>query len=642
MNIMLAKLGWSRSSRLAIYHAFWIFTDACTVIAAYTLTFLVRTLASFESYLNTLDNIFLFAVLNLIFLQLNGAYKRIWRQTSGREISVLVFASLQTTMVITAINLLPQIRYLPMSVIWMGQFLSMVTFAAFRFRGRLINGLQWRWRAVFLGVFPKDIEATRVLVVGAGHAGQHFVLQTHTLGEKLGLTVVGFIDDDYQKQGLLVEGKPVLGETSDIPRVVHDFQIELIVLAIHNITSTALRRIVDLCQSTEAKIRVIPDLYATLHSSPTSDHLREVRVEDIIGRPAVPIEASQVDMTPITEKVLLVTGAAGSIGSEIAQQLMRYQPRILVLVDNNESGLYDLVNLLKVIDPAMQVVPHLCDVTDEFALGLIFSETRPHVVFHAAAYKHVPLLEDHPYQAVRINVGGTLNTARLAQKYEAERFVLISSDKAVNANNVMGATKYLCEQIVRSLAKAKPECHTLMCAVRFGNVLGSRGSVVPLFEKQIDAGGPITITDRQMSRYFMSIPEAAHLVLQAACMTSGLDLYLLEMGEEVRIVELAERMIRLRGLRPYKDIPIEFVGLRPGETLHEGLILPGEIRRATDHPYIFGVESPVLDAHDFLTHTAHLLNGNLHSKSHHLKAMVIDLAQQSQKQEPVSEKSLAQ
>lgn len=633
MNSLLNHFGVSRQKKLKLYHGFWLLLDVLTVIVAYTATFFVRTLASFDKYVDYFLPILAAAILTAIFLQMNGAYKHIWQLTSGREVHVLVEAAVGAggVLLIAAFVITP--RPLPLSVIIVGQLLSLLAFTAFRYRARLLSGLRWRFRAVFFIEFPETTDSVRTLIVGAGRSGQYFVVHSRNIGgvNGHGVDIIGFVDDDESKYDRMVEGKTILGQTVDIPEIVKQYEIELIVLAIHNVTKQEFRNIVEICQNTDAKIRLMPDPYGSVMGD-EAHHLREVRIEDIIGRPSVPLEKTPMNMASITGKSVLITGAAGSIGSELARQLIGLEPQQLILLDNNESGLFDIDQALKDQLQNVAVVLELCDVTDMADLTRVFETYKPQVVFHAAAYKHVPLLEAHPYQAVRINIGGTLNTAKLAQQNNAERYVLISSDKAVNSNNVMGATKYICEKIVQALASANPDNATLMCAVRFGNVVGSRGSVVPLFEKQIDKHGPVTVTDKEISRYFMSIPEAAQLVIQAACMTKGLDLFLLEMGEEVLIYELAERMIRLRGLRPGNDIPIVITGLRPGETLHEGLLVPGEVRCDTHHPYIFTVEAPQIDVEEFLDTASHLLNGYLKSEKTILKGLVTDLARRTQHQ----------
>jgi FlaA1/EpsC-like NDP-sugar epimerase len=379
----------------------------------------------------------------------------------------------------------------------------------------------------------------------------------------------------------------VLGTRHEIPALVDKHNVALIVLALHNITGQELRAILNICERTNAVIKSIPDLYGLLNA-PNSMMLRDVQPEDLLGRSLVTRHA-EVDLSPVTEKDVLISGAAGSIGSELSRQIMDFSPRRVILLDNNESGLHDLTIELRARFPSVTIEPVLVDVSNGAALERAFAQSSPQVIFHAAAYKHVPMLESSPYEALRVNVGGTANMTRLAARFGVERFVFISTDKAVNPSSVMGASKRLGELMLHACRQQGGT--TLFTAVRFGNVLGSRGSVVPTFTRQIQNGGPVTITDREMTRYFMTIPEAVNLIIHAACLTCGDDIFLLHMGEVVRIVDLAERMIRLRGLRPYIDIDIVPTGIRPGEKLHEELYTSDEKLKDTIHPGIVQIES---------------------------------------------------
>jgi FlaA1/EpsC-like NDP-sugar epimerase len=595
----------------------------------YSLVFLSRTLADLESLVDCLPHIVVAACSTSGLLYLGGTYHRIWNLSSGHEVKVLVVPTLLAGVVMTVASLLSQKHLLPLSVIWMGSLLSLTALTALRYRSRLIRGLHWRWEAVWWAKFPES-QSTRVLIVGAGRSGQLLVRHIHALESKnKRFCIVGFADDDPGKQSRLIEGKPVLGLAEHIPTLVRQHNIDLIVLAVHNISGPNLRRIIDLCQESAAQVKKLPDILETVTNPGKPAQLRDIQIEDLIGRPAAPMEKS-IDLSPLSGRVILVTGAAGSIGTELCRQLVTCAPQVLLMLDNNESGLFDIQKELETLYPQLTILPLLCDVTNPQNTGEIFRRYRPQIVFHAAAYKHVPLLEDHPHEAVRNNVGGTWNVASLTQTYGAERFILISSDKAVNSASVMGATKYICERVVYALAETNPQATTLMAAVRFGNVLGSRGSVVTVFKKQIANGGPVTVTDPRVTRYFMSIAEAVHLVIQAACMTTGKQLYMLEMGERVRIVELAEHLIRLYGLRPYRDIDIVFTGLRPGETLDEKLLIEGETRQATEHPYIAVVTAPCVDASLLLEKSKHLLNGHLQSESDSLKDFVRSLAHEMQ------------
>ncbi len=580
------------SSRLkSVGHRLWkalkdVLPDALIIVFSYVIVSSVRGAFPTSEYA---EEFFVFIVFTLIFsLYAFGVYHRIWHRTSGHGISVIFNAVLAASLVIVVVNVtVLSVNLLPISVILMGNTLSLVGFIAVRYRSRLISGLKWRWRAIWDREFP--VKMMRVLIIGAGQAGQTLTWQMKYRWEgSKNYKIVGFVDDDPQKQGKFVENCPILGTREDIPQLVKKHGVEMIALAIHNISGQDFRDILNYCEMTSARIKILPDMQALMDSNRHSSMLRDVQPEDFLGRKPVG-RHDAVDFTPIRGKVILVTGAAGSIGSEICRQLVSYDPEKVIMLDNNESGLHNLMVEMGA-ESNKNLVPVLADVTNPEIMERVFRTFRPQVVFHAAAYKHVYMLELYPEQAVRVNIGGTRLVAGLARDYSAERFVLISTDKAVNPTSVMGMTKCICEYLVKSMSgQVSPHSEkapTLFTSVRFGNVLGSRGSVVPTFTRQIDQGGPVTVTDPEMSRYFMSIPEAVNLVIHAACLTNGGDLFMLRMGEEVRIMELAKRMIRMRGLRPHIDIPIRIIGARPGEKLHEELKSEDEIELPTMHPAI--------------------------------------------------------
>lgn len=555
--------------------------DLALLFAAYSAALLVRTLGTPYFQPEAFLFIAFAGFVTLCCLSAFGVYQRIWSRTSGHGIVVIFNGTGLGLVLVLLVALFFQPRAIPLSVVIVAQLLAFAGFVAVRYRSRLVSGMAWRWNAVWKHQFPKS--ETRILIVGAGEAGQTLAWRLKYRYTGATFKVVGFIDDDVEKQGLYVEGAKVLGTRHDIPQLAKQHNVELIVVAIHKVAGGDFRDILQLCEKTEARIKVIPNVFALMHETKGVALLRDVQAEDLLGRSTI-TRHEAVDLSPVTGKVVLVSGAAGSIGSELARQIAGYEPVHVVLVDNNESGLYDLTLDLRAQHPKTVYIPVLGDVTDRTVMSAVYEQYRPQVVFHAAAYKHVPLMQDFPGAAIRVNVHGTYCMAELACQYRVERFVLISSDKAVNPTNVMGATKRVCELIMHTFA-TQPE-NTLFTAVRFGNVLGSRGSVVPIFNRQIDMGGPITITHPDMTRYFMSIPEAVNLVIHAACLTHGDDIFLLKMGEVVRIVDLAERMVRLRGLRPYFDVPITFTGVRPGEKLDEELYAADETPRETVHPDI--------------------------------------------------------
>ncbi len=562
----------------------WALADSVILVTAYLVIYSIR-IQNVPAISKNHEISFICGALafTLTVLYLLGGYQRIWSQTSGHDIQVIIAAVGLSTLVMGAVDLFLRPRPFPLSVVVVAHFVALAGFTGIRYQSRLISGLSWRWKAIWYHQFP--VQAVRVLIVGAGDTGQVTAWRLkHRAPDGQRYEVIGFVDDDPVKQHMVIEGSRVLGTCADIPQLVETHRVELIAVAIHNISGRDLRSILSCCEQTSARIKAIPDVFALIGSTKAVPLLRDIQAEDLLGRQPLAWH-KEVDITPVSHKVVLVTGAAGSIGSELCRQLLSYDPVQLILVDNNESGLHDLVTELSNEQTAHKLKPFLADITNRQALNRLFADYRPQVVFHSAAYKHVPMLEYYPNEAVRVNIGGTQQVAGLARDYGVERFVLISTDKAVNPSCVMGASKRVCELLMHALANQNGH-ETLFTSVRFGNVLGSRGSVVPLFNRQIEMGGPITVTDPEMTRYFMTIPEAVNLVIHAACLTKGDDLFMLRMGEVVHIVELAERMIRMRGLVPHKDIPITYVGSRPGEKLHEELRSAHEKEIPTLHPHI--------------------------------------------------------
>lgn len=557
-------------------------------VICFALVYSLRTVVEpTESFGTRLAVAVALAAINVVSLYLFGVYRRIWERTSGHGVTVIVSAVAAAGALALAAVLVINPRPAPLSVVLFGNLLACGAYILVRYRSRLISGLAWRWRAVWRQEFPKADE--RVLIVGAGESGQTLAmrLQHRFPGHKY--HVVGFVDDDIEKQNLFVEGVRILGTRDDIPGIVTEYNVDLIVLAIHNVTGQDFRDILTVCESTSARIKRLPDVFALVNAKQSGEMLRDVQPEDLIGRSIV-TRHEAVDLSALYDKVIMVTGAAGSIGSELGRQLTDFRPVRLILLDNNESGLHDLVTELQSRHPKLTLIPALADITMFDTLEPIFAQHKPDIIFHAAAYKHVPMLEYYPHQALRVNIGGTRNLLELAERNQVERFVLISTDKAVNPTSVMGASKRACELLLHAAA-AEGRGAKYMTAVRFGNVLGSRGSVVPTFNRQIENGGPVTITHPDMTRYFMSIPEAVNLIIHAACLTESDDIFILKMGEVVKIVELAERMIRLRGLRPYQDIPIHFTGIRPGEKMHEELYYGPEEPKETAHPNMIKLDA---------------------------------------------------
>lgn len=412
---------------------------------------------------------------------------------------------------------------------------------------------------------------SKILIVGAGMAGST-ILNEIKSSERLVGDVLAFVDDNPNKQGRIINGIRIEGGREDIPKLVEKYDIDEIFIALPSAKTKNRRDIINICQETPAKVKILPAIYQLVNGEVSVSKLREVQVEDLLGRDQIQYNVDEV-AAYIKDKVVLVTGGGGSIGSELCRQIIKQDPKMLVVFDIYENTTYDLQQELKYHYPDKDMRFVIGSVRDLHRLDVMFEKYKPQLVFHAAAHKHVPLMEHSPNEAIKNNVFGTYNVALTAEKYEVEKFVLISTDKAVNPTNIMGASKRICEMIVQTMAKYSK---TNFVAVRFGNVLGSHGSVIPLFEKQIKAGGPVTVTHPDIIRFFMTIPEAVGLVLQAGAYAKGGEIFVLDMGEPMKILDLAKNMIRMSGYIPDEDIKIEFTGLRPGEKLYEETLMDEE------------------------------------------------------------------
>lgn len=422
----------------------------------------------------------------------------------------------------------------------------------------------------------------KVLIVGAGDAGALLLreLNQYHIGKR---QVIGFIDDDKTKIGKYMVGTKVLGSRDDIVALADNYEIDEIIIAMPSVKGKNIKEIINICKKTSCKLTILPGVYEIIEGSVSVSQLRPVDVEDLLGRD--PVELDNVAVAKyLSGKTVLITGAGGSIGSEIVRQVAKMYPNKLLLVGKGENSIYEIMQDMNLEYPQLKKVPIIADVRDEERINAIMDYFKPQVVFHAAAHKHVPLMEYQPAEAVRNNILGTKVIAETAAKHKVETFVMISTDKAVNPTSVMGCTKRIAEMFVQSMNK---ESSTRFVAVRFGNVLGSRGSVIPLFKKQIAKGGPVTVTDVEMKRYFMTIPEASQLVLQAGAMAKGGEVFVLDMGKPVRIYDLAKDLIKLSGFIPDKDIEIKITGLRPGEKLFEELLSAEDGTEKTTHSKIF-------------------------------------------------------
>lgn len=423
--------------------------------------------------------------------------------------------------------------------------------------------------------------AKRIMIVGAGTSGS-VILKEMTTSSLVNGCVVCFVDDDKNKAGKFLNGVPVAGNRNDIPRLAEEYRIDEIYIAIPSASAKERKAIIEICRETGCQVKILPGIYQLINGEVSIAKLRNVEIEDLLGRDPIRVNLDEI-MGYVSGKVVLVTGGGGSIGSELCRQVASHNPKQLIIFDIYENNAYDIQLELKEKYPDLDLVVLIGSVRNTHRIETVFEKYRPDIVYHAAAHKHVPLMEDSPNEAIKNNVFGTYKTAKAADKYGTSRFVLISTDKAVNPTNIMGASKRMCEMVVQMMnARSKTD----FVAVRFGNVLGSNGSVIPLFKKQIEQGGPVTVTHPDIIRYFMTIPEAVSLVLQAGAYAKGGEIFVLDMGEPMKILDLAKNLIRLSGYEPDVDIPIIFTGLRPGEKLYEELLMNEEGMQDTPNKLI--------------------------------------------------------
>lgn len=429
----------------------------------------------------------------------------------------------------------------------------------------------------------KNTDISRVLIIGAGCAGEMVVKELEK-NPQLNKKAVAIIDDDITRIGDQVSGVDIVGTRNSILKIVKLYKIDEIIFSIANISKKGKKEIIDICKNTNCKIKTIPGIYEIIDGKVDIKQVRDVDIEDLLGREPIEVDFNLMG-SYIQDSTILVTGAGGSIGSELCRQIANIRPKKLIMLDNYENNLYSIQQeLIRKYGDSIKMIAVVASIREQKRMEKIFDKYRPEVVFHAAAHKHVPLMENSPGEAIKNNIFGTLNVAMLSSKYNVKRFLLISTDKAVNPTNVMGATKRAAEMIIQSLNE---ESKTEFVAVRFGNVLGSNGSVIPLFKKQIEEGGPVTVTHPNIIRYFMTIEEAVGLVIQAGGMAKGGEIFVLDMGEPVKILDLAKNLIRLSGFEPDVDIKIVFTGLRPGEKLYEELLMSEEGLLDTKHKKIF-------------------------------------------------------
>ncbi len=540
----------------------------------------------------------------LIMFSMFNLYTSVWTHASVIELIKIIFANLFfeaftfLTKALIGVSM-PRSYYLI-------QLLLMITATCFtRFGYRAL-------RVIYLHLINKN-RKTRTLLVGAGDAGAMIIDELLKNSDNTDSRIVCVVDDDKAKVGQSLRSLPICGTTKDIKKVVEDYEIKEIIIAIPSASKAVIDRIVTECHKTKCQIKILPSVYQTINHNNGKEvvsKIRPISYEDFLGRDEIVVNSSEI-ANNIKDKVILVTGGGGSIGSELCRQIAKDKPKTLIIFDIYENNAYDIQQELLRDYPELDLRTIIGSVRDFDRLEKVFKEFKIDQVYHAAAHKHVPLMEVSPNEAIKNNVKGTYNACKLAMKYKVKRFVLISTDKAVRPTNIMGASKRICEMIIQSYDKT---CRgTDFVAVRFGNVLGSNGSVIPLFLKQIDNGGPVTVTHKDINRFFMTIPEAVSLVLQASCYAKGGEIFVLDMGKPVRIYDLAEKLIRYKGLEPNKDIEIKITGLRPGEKLYEEILMDEEGLKETPNKLIH-IGQPIKLPKNFLNELDELIKSAYENK----------------------------
>ena len=578
-----------RNFTLELRNRHLIIADIFGYMVAYCLTILIGTssLIGFIGIAKLFAIPFTLSVICFIGVAaLGGIYRIMWRYCSFKD-GIQLFQSAVIGCLLSVIVFLGYELYI-MPRLFIGQRLvaGYVKFAlcfAFLMACALIfvRALAFIVYRYFRYISTReDGETKRMLIVGAGYSA---TVMIHDLARNVNLhyDIVGLVDDNKSKRNQTIGGHRVLGDRNDIIRICRDYKVDEILIAIPSATAVQRKEIISICNQTNCKIKTLPSIDQMIVNGKYK--MRDIEIEDLLERDEISLSVDQIE-DYIEDKTVLITGGGGSIGSELCRQIMRFNPGKLIILDIYENNAYDIQIELCEKFPKNKPVVIIASVRDMERLETIFAEQKPDVVFHAAAHKHVPLMEDSPMEAIKNNVVGTYNVAKCADKYGVKKFVMISTDKAVNPTNVMGATKRMCEMIVEAMQK---NSKTEFVSVRFGNVLNSNGSVVPLFRRQVEKGGPVTITHKEITRFFMTIPEAAQLVIQAGAFAKGGEIFVLDMGEPVKIYDLAKNIIRLSGYKPDIDIEIKEIGLRPGEKLYEELLMNEERLKSTQHSKIF-------------------------------------------------------
>jgi FlaA1/EpsC-like NDP-sugar epimerase len=597
-----------------------IFIDVCMIFFAYSAALFLRFDFKYsnidEKYIDGhIHLILIWVILTIIVFHICKLYHSVWRLASVSDLRAIGSAYLVLIPVYLLSSYFMQIR-MPISYYLIGYILSFCATVGIRFSYRLYYSMINHLKNAF---GKKDGEHDRIMVIGAGAAGQMIVKELLN-SEELHTKICCFIDDNKYKKGRVMEGIPIVGGRYDIPAMVKKYKINSIIYAIADAPAQDRKEILHICNETGCRLQRIPGIYQLINGEIKVNQLKKVDVLDLLGR-----EQHQIDNTEVFEllsgKTVLVTGGGGSIGSELCRHIAKADPKQLVIFDIYENNAYNIQQELVKKYPNLNLKVLIGSVRNTKRINSVMQTYKPDVVFHAAAHKHVPLMEESPNEAIKNNSIGTYKTALAAAQVGVKRFVLISTDKAVNPTNIMGASKRLCEMVVQMMNR---HSETEFVAVRFGNVLGSNGSVIPLFKEQIAAGGPVTVTDKNIIRYFMTIPEAVSLILQASCYAQGGEIYVLDMGEPVRIDDMARNMIRLSGFTPDVDIKIEYTGLRPGEKLYEELLMNEEGLQSTKNSLIY-IGKPIEMDDELFQKQIKELEEASKEESDHIKELVAEI-----------------
>lgn len=594
-----------------------LFFDVISIMASYMAALLLR----FDLIFSNIPRGYLtgyiwsmpyWVIISIVVFYGMRLYHSIW-MFAGIDEAKRIVQSYMILLVFYGVGIFAMDLRMPRSYFLVGYVFSIMCTVGLRFGYRLLRSYLRSTRS------SVETATDRVMIIGAGQAGKTLILEMQN-SRHMKTKVCCVIDDNPNKKGRLLEGVPIVGNRYDIEEMVQEYGITRIVYAIPAASADDRKAILNICKQTGCKMQTVPGIYQLLNEEVSVSRLRDVEITDLLGRAQVKVNNSEILQT-LSDKVILVTGGGGSIGSELCRQIAASSPKMLIIFDIYENNAYTIQQELKRLYPDMKLITLIGSVRNTRRIDTVIETYRPDIIFHAAAHKHVPLMEDSPNEAIKNNVEGTYKTALAAAKHGVKKFVLISTDKAVNPTNIMGASKRLCEMIIQMMDR---HSDTDFVAVRFGNVLGSNGSVIPLFKKQIAEGGPVTVTDKRMIRYFMTIPEAVSLILQASYYAHGGEIFVLDMGEPVKIDDMARNLIRLSGYVPDEDIKIVYTGLRPGEKLYEKLLMDEEGITETENELIFIGKPIKMDDADFMK-KLDLLDEASRGESDRIKEIVAEI-----------------